>query len=45
MGGSSVFLGDQFPMPSQQGLRRDNAGDLGKNFRPNALAFTANLRR
>src|SRR5215467_702509 len=32
MGRSIVFLGDQFPVPSQQGLRRDNAGDLGKNL-------------
>src|SRR5215471_8060955 len=32
MGSSSVFLGDQFPMPSQQGLGCDNAGDFGKNL-------------
>jgi hypothetical protein len=32
MGSSVVFLGDQFPMPSQKGLRCDNAGDLGKNL-------------
>src|SRR5215831_6815704 len=30
MGSSIVFLGDQFPMPSQQGLGSDNAGDLGQ---------------
>jgi hypothetical protein len=43
MGSSVVLLGDQFPMPSQQGLRRDYGSDLGKNLRPNALAFMANL--
>src|SRR5215472_13537414 len=32
MGSSIVFLGDQFPMPSQQGLGSDNAGDLGQNL-------------
>src|SRR5215471_3317925 len=32
MGRSIVFLGDQLPAPSQQGLRRDNAGDLGKSL-------------
>src|SRR6516164_4648314 len=32
MSSSVVLLGDQLPMPSQQGLRRDNAGDLGKSF-------------
>src|SRR5215471_10637647 len=32
MGSSVVLLGDQLPMPSQQGLRRDNAGDLGKSL-------------
>src|SRR5215813_11370760 len=32
MGSSVVLLGDQFPVPSQQGLRRDNAGDLGKSL-------------
>src|SRR5215472_7431792 len=32
MGRSIVFLGDQFPMPSQQGLGSDNAGDLGQNL-------------
>src|SRR5215469_1173722 len=31
MGLSVVLLGDQLPVPSQQGLRRDDAGDLGKN--------------
>ena len=40
-----AFLGDQFPVPSQQGLRGDDAGGLGKSFSPHALAFTANLRR
>src|SRR5215471_5530060 len=30
MGSSIVFLGDQFPMPNQQGLGSDNAGDLGQ---------------
>src|SRR5262252_8607308 len=32
MGRSVVLLGDQLPVPSQQGLRGDNAGDLGKSF-------------
>lgn len=32
MGSSVVLLGDQLPVPSQQGVRRDNAGDLGKSF-------------
>jgi Lrp/AsnC family leucine-responsive transcriptional regulator len=32
MGSSVVLLGDQLPVPSQQGLRRDNAGGLGKNL-------------
>src|SRR5215467_15287206 len=32
MGSSVVLLGDQPPVPSQQGLRRDNAGDLGKSL-------------
>src|SRR5215472_11122740 len=32
MGSSVVLLGDQLPMPSQQGLRGDKAGDLGKSF-------------
>src|SRR5215469_7572327 len=32
MGSSVVLLGDQLPVPSQQGLRRENAGDLGKSF-------------
>src|SRR5215469_4300816 len=32
MGRSIVFLSDQLPVPSQQGLGRDNAGDLGKNL-------------
>jgi hypothetical protein len=34
MGSSIVFLGGPFPMPSQQGLRCDHAGDLGKNLSP-----------
>jgi hypothetical protein len=37
MGSSIVLLGDQFPMPSQQGLRRDNGGDLGQNLPPQAF--------
>src|SRR5262252_5369699 len=32
MGSSVVLLGDQLPVPSQQGRRRDNAGDLGKSL-------------
>src|SRR6516165_9915607 len=32
MGSSVVLLGDQLPVPSQQGLRCDNAGDLGKSL-------------
>src|SRR5215472_10253011 len=32
MGCSVVLLGDQLPMPSQQGLRCDKAGDLGKSL-------------
>src|SRR5215471_18301009 len=32
MGSSVVLLGDQLPVPSQQGLRCDNAGDLGKGL-------------
>jgi hypothetical protein len=28
---SIVLPGDQFPMPSQQSLWRDNGGDLGQN--------------
>src|SRR5262252_566838 len=32
MGSSVVLLGDQLPVPSQQGLRRDHAGDLGKSL-------------
>src|SRR6516225_6870521 len=32
MGSSVVLLGDQLPVPGQQGLRRDNAGDLGKSL-------------
>jgi hypothetical protein len=31
---SVVLLGDQFPVPGQQGLRRDNGGDLGQNPPP-----------
>jgi hypothetical protein len=32
MGSSVVLLGDQLPVPSQQGFRCDNAGDLGKSL-------------
>src|SRR5215471_1275460 len=32
MGSPVVLLGDQLPVPSQQGLRGDKAGDLGKSF-------------
>src|SRR3954447_19710210 len=32
MGSSVVLLGDQFPVPSHQGFRRDNAGDFGQNL-------------
>src|SRR5215471_4768558 len=32
MGSSVVLLGDQLPVPSQQGLRCDHAGDLGKSL-------------
>lgn len=45
MGRSIVLLGDQFPMPCQQSLGRDNGGDLASAFRPNTLALAANLRR
>ena len=31
---SIVLPGDQFPVPGQQGLRRDNAGDLSQNLPP-----------
>ena len=31
---SVVFLADQFPVPGQQGLRRDNGGDLSQNLPP-----------
>jgi hypothetical protein len=31
---SVVLLGDQFPVPGQQGLRRDNGGDLSQNLPP-----------
>src|SRR6516165_10831151 len=40
-----VVLRDQFPMPSQQGLGRDNGGDLSKILRPIPLALAANRRR
>src|SRR5215475_10918102 len=36
---SVVPLGDQLPVPSQQGFRRDNAGDLGINFSPERLGL------
>src|SRR5215471_12107963 len=39
MGRSIVFLGDQLPMPSQQGLGCDNAGDLGKNLSSQRLGL------
>src|SRR5215467_7473540 len=32
MGSSVVLLGDQLPVPSQQGFGRNNAGDLGKSL-------------
>src|SRR5215472_14171387 len=32
MGISVVLLGNQLPVPSQQGLRRDHAGELGKSL-------------
>src|SRR6516225_8672034 len=32
MSSSVVLQGDQLPVPSQQGLRSDNAGDLGKSL-------------
>jgi hypothetical protein len=34
---SIVLLGDQFPVPGQQGLRRDNAGDLSQNRPPQGI--------
>src|SRR5215471_12925337 len=36
---SVVLLSDQFPMPSQQGLRRDEGGDLGQNSPPQRFGF------
>src|SRR5215469_1957617 len=39
MSSSVVLLGDQLPVPSQQGLRRDNAGDLGKSFSSQRLGL------
>src|SRR5215472_15247470 len=39
MGSSVVLLGDQLPVPSQQGLRRDNVGDLGKNLSSQRLGL------
>src|SRR5215467_5825903 len=39
MGSSVVLLGDQLPVPSQQGLRRDNAGDLGESLSSQRLGF------
>src|SRR5215469_306153 len=34
MGSSVILLGDQLPVPSQQGVRCDNVGDLGKSLSP-----------
>src|SRR5215469_6180018 len=39
MASSVVLLGDQLPVPSQQGLRRDNAGDLGKSLPPQCFGL------
>src|SRR5215469_7918695 len=39
MSSSVVLLGDQLPVPSQQGLRRDNAGNLGKSFSSQRLGL------
>jgi hypothetical protein len=39
MGSSAVLLGDQLPVPSQQRLRRDNAGDLGKSLSSQRLGL------
>jgi hypothetical protein len=39
MGSSVVLLGDQLPVPSQQGLRRDNAGNLGKSLSSQRLGL------
>src|SRR6516162_5601284 len=39
MARSVVLLGDQLPVPSQQGLRRDNAGDLGKSLSSQRLGL------
>src|SRR5215469_14338288 len=39
MGSSVVLLGDELPVPSQQGLRRDNAGDLGKSLSSQRLGL------
>src|SRR5215469_14858035 len=39
MGSSVVLLGDQLPVPSQQGLRGDNAGDLGKGLSSQRLGL------
>src|SRR5215471_13528728 len=39
MGRSIVFLGDQLPVPSQQGLGCHNAGDLGKNLSSQRFGF------
>src|SRR6516165_4454612 len=34
MGSSVILLGDQLPVPSQQSVRCDNVGDLGKSLSP-----------
>src|SRR6516162_5764302 len=39
MSSSVVLLGDQLPVPSQQGLRRDNAGNLGKSLSSQRLGL------
>src|SRR5215468_11821413 len=39
MGCCVVLLGDQLPMPSQQGLRGDHAGDLGKSLSSQRLGL------
>ena len=39
MGGSIVFLGDPFPMPSPQGLGCANGGDFSKNLSSQRLGL------
>src|SRR6516225_5683620 len=39
MGSSVVLLSDQLPVPSQQGLRRDNAGHLAKSLSSQCLGL------